>query len=254
MFPLYARHAGPTALLARMLREHMQLQGLARELRAEVVGRRRAAGHGRARSERCSHSTSGSRSASCSRRSSASSPPAELEALAWRIPASDRDEAAASRAARGTRPGRPSDVSSSVPAPGGRRPVGLPAIAQGRGMQPEHRPPAARPARGGGLVRQDDPGGGHDVDTELLRLAWTGRGDAPEPQRRTAAHAGARQASGETVSFGLYGPGPAAAYAAAASRATRRCATSRSRTNGATCTGREGAQSWRSSPTTSGAR
>lgn len=38
LFPLYARHAGRTPLLERILREHMELHGLARELRAQVAG------------------------------------------------------------------------------------------------------------------------------------------------------------------------------------------------------------------------
>ncbi len=37
LFPLYARHAGRTALLERILAEHMQLHGLARALRARVA-------------------------------------------------------------------------------------------------------------------------------------------------------------------------------------------------------------------------
>ena len=38
VFPLYAAHAGPDdPLLARILREHMELHGLARSLRAEVA-------------------------------------------------------------------------------------------------------------------------------------------------------------------------------------------------------------------------
>lgn len=37
LFPLYARHAGQTALLQRILREHMELHGLARELRAQAT-------------------------------------------------------------------------------------------------------------------------------------------------------------------------------------------------------------------------
>jgi len=36
LFPLYVRHAGTTALLERILREHMQLHGLARALRTEA--------------------------------------------------------------------------------------------------------------------------------------------------------------------------------------------------------------------------
>jgi hemerythrin-like domain-containing protein len=38
LFPAYARHAGDTPVLRRILREHMQLHGLVRELRAEVAG------------------------------------------------------------------------------------------------------------------------------------------------------------------------------------------------------------------------
>ena len=40
LFPLYLRHAGSTPVLERVLREHMQLHGLARALRAAA-----AAGH-----------------------------------------------------------------------------------------------------------------------------------------------------------------------------------------------------------------
>jgi len=37
LFPLYVRHAGSTPLLERILREHMELHGLVRALRAEAV-------------------------------------------------------------------------------------------------------------------------------------------------------------------------------------------------------------------------
>ena len=37
LFPLYTRHVGTTPLLEQILREHMQLQGLARALRSEVA-------------------------------------------------------------------------------------------------------------------------------------------------------------------------------------------------------------------------
>ena len=37
VFPLYAAYAGPTPLVDRVLREHMELNGLARELRAQVT-------------------------------------------------------------------------------------------------------------------------------------------------------------------------------------------------------------------------
>jgi iron-sulfur cluster repair protein YtfE (RIC family) len=37
LFPLYVRHAGSTPMLERILREHMELQGLVRALRAEAA-------------------------------------------------------------------------------------------------------------------------------------------------------------------------------------------------------------------------
>ena len=37
LFPLYVRHAGSTPLLERILRQHMELHGLARALRAEAA-------------------------------------------------------------------------------------------------------------------------------------------------------------------------------------------------------------------------
>jgi hemerythrin-like domain-containing protein len=37
LFPAYARRAGSTSVLERILHEHMQLHGLVRSLRAEVV-------------------------------------------------------------------------------------------------------------------------------------------------------------------------------------------------------------------------
>jgi iron-sulfur cluster repair protein YtfE (RIC family) len=38
LFPLYLRHAGSTPVLERILREHMELHGLVRALRAEAAG------------------------------------------------------------------------------------------------------------------------------------------------------------------------------------------------------------------------
>ena len=57
-----------------------------------------------------------------------------------------------------------------------------------------------------GLVRQDDPGGGYRLGTELLRLAWTASGahsvhSAALPHMQELA-----AASGETVTFGLFDP------------------------------------------------
>jgi hemerythrin-like domain-containing protein len=37
LFPLYVRHAGSSELVGRILREHMELHGLALELRAQVA-------------------------------------------------------------------------------------------------------------------------------------------------------------------------------------------------------------------------
>jgi hemerythrin-like domain-containing protein len=37
VLPAYTRHAGPTPLVERILREHMELHGLARELRGQVA-------------------------------------------------------------------------------------------------------------------------------------------------------------------------------------------------------------------------
>ena len=37
LFPLYVRHAGSTPVLERILREHMQLHGLVRALRAQAA-------------------------------------------------------------------------------------------------------------------------------------------------------------------------------------------------------------------------
>jgi hypothetical protein len=37
LFPLFVRHAGASPLVERILQEHMQLHGLARELRAQVA-------------------------------------------------------------------------------------------------------------------------------------------------------------------------------------------------------------------------
>lgn len=57
-----------------------------------------------------------------------------------------------------------------------------------------------------GLVRQDQPGEGYHLGAELLRLAWTAAGTHP---LRNAALPHVRElaeASGETVTLGLYDP------------------------------------------------
>ncbi len=85
-------------------------------------------------------------------------------------------------------------------------PWGVREIAKGVGMNPStvHRLLGLLEAEG--LVRQDDPGGGYQVGTELLRLAWTATGTHPV---RTAALPHLRELaaeSGETATLGLYDP------------------------------------------------
>jgi IclR family acetate operon transcriptional repressor len=86
----------------------------------------------------------------------------------------------------------------------GDGPWGVREIAKGVGMNPStvHRLLGLLEAEG--LVRQDDPGGGYRVGTELLRLAWTATGTHPV---RTAALPHLRElasSSGETATLGLY--------------------------------------------------
>jgi IclR family transcriptional regulator, acetate operon repressor len=57
-----------------------------------------------------------------------------------------------------------------------------------------------------GLVRQDDPGGGYQLGTELLRLAWTASGTHPIRSAALPHMQVLAEESGETVSFGLYDP------------------------------------------------
>jgi DNA-binding IclR family transcriptional regulator len=85
-------------------------------------------------------------------------------------------------------------------------PWGVREIAKGVGMSPSTVHRLLGLLEEEGLVRQDDPGGGYDVGTELLRLAWTASGTHPI---RSAAQPHMQElaaASGETVSFGLYDP------------------------------------------------
>jgi DNA-binding IclR family transcriptional regulator len=57
-----------------------------------------------------------------------------------------------------------------------------------------------------GLVRQDDPGGGYQLGSELLRLAWTASGTHPIRNAAMPHMQDLADASGETVSFGVYDP------------------------------------------------
>ena len=71
LFPLYVRHAGSTPVLERILREHMELHGLVRALRAEAAAGDIPPEALRTSAISCT-TTCAWRSASCSRRSSAS--------------------------------------------------------------------------------------------------------------------------------------------------------------------------------------
>lgn len=66
-----------------------------------------------------------------------------------------------------------------------------------------------------GLVRQDDPGGGYQLGTELLRLAWTASGTHPIRSAALPHMQALAEESGETVSFGLYDPVRRQTYVAA---------------------------------------
>jgi DNA-binding IclR family transcriptional regulator len=85
-------------------------------------------------------------------------------------------------------------------------PWGVREIAKGVAMNPSTVHRLLGLLEEEGLVRQDDPGGGYGLGTELLRLAWTAAGSHPV---RSAALPHMRElaaASGETVTLGLYDP------------------------------------------------
>jgi IclR family acetate operon transcriptional repressor len=110
-------------------------------------------------------------------------------------------------AARGTRNpiGRAFRILSWM-APRGDGPWGVREIAKGVGMNPSTVHRLLGLLEEEGLVRQDDPGGGYHLGTELLRLAWTAAGTHPVraaavPHMRTLV-----EASGETATLGLYDP------------------------------------------------
>lgn len=110
-------------------------------------------------------------------------------------------------AARGTRNpiGRAFRILSWMTAREGA-PWGLGEIAKGIGMNPSTVHRLLGLLEEEGLVRQDDPGGGYQVGTELLRLAWATAGTHPV---QTAALPHLRElvdASGETATLGLYDP------------------------------------------------
>jgi DNA-binding IclR family transcriptional regulator len=85
-------------------------------------------------------------------------------------------------------------------------PWGVREIAKGVGMNPSTVHRLLGLLEEEGLVRQDDPGGGYELGTALLRLAWTASGahtvrSVALPHMRELA-----EASGETVTLGLYDP------------------------------------------------
>jgi DNA-binding IclR family transcriptional regulator len=85
-------------------------------------------------------------------------------------------------------------------------PWGVREIAKGVGMSPSTVHRLLGLLEDEGLVRQDDPGGGYTVGSELLRLASAARGTHPV---RSAALPHLRDlvaASGETATLGLYDP------------------------------------------------
>jgi len=85
-------------------------------------------------------------------------------------------------------------------------PWGVREIAKGVGMSPSTVHRLLGMLEEEGLVRQDDPGGGYQVGTELLRLAWTASGTHPIRSAALPHMQELAAASGETVSFGLYDP------------------------------------------------
>jgi DNA-binding IclR family transcriptional regulator len=94
-------------------------------------------------------------------------------------------------------------------------PWGVREIAKGVSMSPSTVHRLLGLLEDEGLVRQDDPGGGYAVGSELLRLAWAARGAHPV---RSAALAHMRDlvaASGETATLGLYDPVRQQTWAAA---------------------------------------
>lgn len=85
-------------------------------------------------------------------------------------------------------------------------PWGVREIAKGVGMNPSTVHRLLGLLEEEGLVRQDDPGGGYGLGTELLRLAWTAAGSHPVRSAALPHMRELAEASGETVTLGLYDP------------------------------------------------
>jgi len=86
-------------------------------------------------------------------------------------------------------------------------PWGVREIAKGVSMNPSTVHRLLGLLEEEGLVRQDDPGGGYRVGTQLLRLAWTASGTHPIRTIALPHMQDLVAASGETATLGLYDPG-----------------------------------------------
>lgn len=85
-------------------------------------------------------------------------------------------------------------------------PWGVREIAKGVAMNPSTVHRLLGLLEEEGLVRQDDPGGGYHLGTELLRLAWTAAGTHPVRAVAVPHMRALVEASGETATLGLYDP------------------------------------------------
>lgn len=85
-------------------------------------------------------------------------------------------------------------------------PWGVREIAKGVAMNPSTVHRVLGLLEEEGLVRQDDPGGGYRLGTELLRLAWTATGTHPVRSAALPYMRALVDASGETATLGLYDP------------------------------------------------
>lgn len=91
-------------------------------------------------------------------------------------------------------------------APRADGPWGLREIAKGVDMNPSTVHRLLGLLEEEGLVRQDQPGEGYQLGTELLRLAWTASGTHPVRNAALPHMRDLAEASGETVTLGVYDP------------------------------------------------
>lgn len=85
-------------------------------------------------------------------------------------------------------------------------PAGVREIAKGVDMNPSTVHRLLGLLEEEGFVRQDEPGGGYIVGTALLRLALTASGSHPVRSAALPYMRALAEASGETVTLGLYDP------------------------------------------------